>query len=217
MLPTTGRTHPQVVEQVTVETGLDASKQQARQRRRAVGLALPLIAFVLATFVTPLGTLLVRSVYDPLVADALPETLALLREWDGTSTLAEPVYAAAARELLRAREDRTSGQIATRVNRIKSGLRSVVTRSARKLRNASGDSWRETMIGIDAAWGEPDIWLAMRSAGERFTFRHYTISMRSISCANPMVASPGSQRNAASTCRFCGARWPLALALPHCA
>ena len=151
-----------MVEQVTAETGLDASKQQARQRRRAVGLALPLIAFVLATFVAPLGTLLVRSVYDPLVADALPETLALLREWDGTSALAEPVYAAAARELLRAREDRTSGQIATRVNRIKSGLRST-----------SGGSWRETMIGIDAAWGEPDVWLALRSAGERFTFRHY--------------------------------------------
>ena len=173
MLPTMERTHRQVADQVTAQTGLDASKQQARQRRRAVGLALPLIAFVLATFVAPLGTLLVRSVYDPLVADALPETLALLRAWDGTSALEEPVYAAAAREMLRAREERTLGQIATRVNRIKSGLRSVVTRSARKLRNASGDSWRETMIGIAAAWGEPDMWLAMRSAGERFTSRHY--------------------------------------------
>ena len=166
------RIRPQVVDQVTAET-LDASKQQARQRRRAAGLALPLIAFVLVTFVAPLGTLLVRSAYDPLVADALPETLALLRTWDGTSALEEPVYATAARELLQAREERTLGQIATRVNRIKSGLRSVVTRSVRKLRNASGDSWRETMVGIDDAWGKPDVWLAIRSAGERFTFRHY--------------------------------------------
>ena len=170
---TTRGIHPQVVDQVTAETGLDASKQQAGQRRRAAGLALPLIAFVLVTFVAPLGSLLVRSAYDPLVADALPETLVLLRAWDGTSALDEPVYATAARELLQAREERTLGQIATRVNRIKSGLRSVVTRSVRKLRNASGDSWRETMIGIDAAWGEPDVWLAIRSAGERFTFRHY--------------------------------------------
>ena len=128
----------------------------------------------MATFVAPLGTLLVRSAYDPLVADALPETLALLRTWDGASALEEPVYATAARELLQAREERTLGQIATRVNRIKSGLRSVVTRSARPVcANASGDSWRETMIGIDDAWGRPDVWLAIRSAGERFTFRHY--------------------------------------------
>lgn len=147
--------------------------QQARQRRRVVGLALPLVAFVLATFVAPLGTLLVRSVHDPLVADALPETLALLREWDGTSAPPEPVYAAAARELLQAREQRTLGQIATRVNRVKSGLRSVVTRSARKLRTARGDSWRATLVGIDAAWGEPEVWLAIRTTGDRFTLRHY--------------------------------------------
>ena len=163
-LRTTRRTDQQVVDQV---------RAQVRPRRRAAALALPLIAFVLATFVAPLGALLVRSAYDPLVADALPETLALLRAWDGTSAPEEPVYAAAARELLQAREERTLGQIATRVNRIKSGLRSVVTRSVRKLRNASGDSWRETMVGIDAAWGEPEVWLALRSAGERFTSRHY--------------------------------------------
>ena len=66
-----------------------------------------------------------------------------------------------------------SAKLPRAVNRIKSGLRSVVTRSVRKLRNASGDSWRETMIGINAAWGEPDVWLAIRSAGERFTLRHY--------------------------------------------
>ena len=159
-----------MVDQVRAQTNAAA---QARQRRRAAGLALPLVAFVLATFVAPLGTLLVRSVYDPLVADKLPETLALLREWDGTSTPAEPVYAAVARELLQAREERTLGQIATRVNRIKSGLRSVVTRSVRKLRTASGDSWRETMIGIDDAWGEPEVWLAIRTTGERFTLRYY--------------------------------------------
>ena len=52
-------------------------------------------------------------------------------------------------------------------------MRSVVTRTARKLRNASGDSWRETLVGIDDAWGEPEVWRAIRSAGERFTLRHY--------------------------------------------
>ncbi len=165
----TRRTRQQVVDQVRAPR----TDVKARQRWRAAGLALPLIAFVLATFVAPLGTLLVRSVYDPLVADALPETLSLLRTWDGTSPLAEPVYATAARELLQARQERTLGQIATRVNRIKSGLRSVVTRSVRKLRNASSGSWRETMIGIDDAWSKPEVWLALRSAGERFTSRHY--------------------------------------------
>ena len=54
-----------------------------RPRLRAAGLVLPLLAFIGLTFIAPLATMLVRSVYDPVVADALPETFGLLRQWDG--------------------------------------------------------------------------------------------------------------------------------------
>ena len=69
-------------------------------RLRAAGLVLPLVAFIGVTFVAPVATMLVRSVYDPVVADALPETLAALNGWDGAGAPAEAVYAAAARELI---------------------------------------------------------------------------------------------------------------------
>ena len=90
-----------------------------RPRLRAAGLALPLVAFIGVTFVVPLATMLLRSVYDPVVADALPETVALLREWDGQSDPGEAVYAAAARESWcgRGRSGRV-GRVASRVNRI---------------------------------------------------------------------------------------------------
>ncbi len=52
-------------------------------RLRAAGLVLPLLAFIGLTFVAPLATMLLRSVYDSVVAEALPETLGLLRQWDG--------------------------------------------------------------------------------------------------------------------------------------
>ena len=47
----------------------------ARTRLRAAGLTLPLVAFVGFSFLFPLGTMLSRSVYDPLVADTLPPSL----------------------------------------------------------------------------------------------------------------------------------------------
>ena len=65
-------------------------------RLRAAALVLPLVAFIALTFVAPVATMLVHSVYDPVVADALPETLAALRTWDGESAPSEPVFAAAA-------------------------------------------------------------------------------------------------------------------------
>ena len=43
-------------------------------RLRALVLVAPLAAFIGVTFLAPLGSMLVRSVHDPLVADALPET-----------------------------------------------------------------------------------------------------------------------------------------------
>ena len=144
-----------------------------RPRLRAAGLVLPLLVFIGLTFIAPLATMLVRSVYDPVVADALPETLALLRQWDGEGTPGEAVYRAAARELVEARAERTLGQVASRVNRVHGGLRSVLTRSARRLQKVREGPWREAMIGIDGAWGDGQTWHAIRSAGERFTVRHY--------------------------------------------
>ncbi len=144
-----------------------------RPRLRAAGLVLPLMAFVGFTFLAPLATMLVRSVYDPVVANAMPRTLALLSDWDGKGAPAEAVYASAARELVAAREERTIGQIASRVNRVQGGLRSVLTKSARRLRRVDSGPWRDVMVGIDSDWGDARTWHAIRSAGERFTSRHY--------------------------------------------
>ncbi len=144
-----------------------------RPALRAAGLALPLVAFIGVTFVAPLAAMLSRSVYDPVVADALPETLAALRGWDGRSDPGEAVYAAAARELVRAREERTIGRVASRVNRVRGGLRSVVVRSARRLLDVPAGPWRAALLEIDADWGDPATWRAVRTAGDRLTARHY--------------------------------------------
>ena len=182
-------------------------RETAKRRRRAAALTLPLLAFIAVTFITPLGTMLSRSVYDPVVADALPETIELLRTWDGRGVPDDATFAAAARELVQAREARLVGQIASRVNRIEGGTRSVITRSARRLRRAvmastSGgeaaapeQSWRQVMTEADAAWGQSTIWLAIGRAGERFTAQHYLQALDlDRDAAGNIVAQPPEQR-----------------------
>ena len=164
-------------------------------RLRAAALTLPLVAFIVVTFITPLGAMLVRSVHSPLVADTMPETVALLGEWDGGGLPAEPVFAAAARELLKARENRAIGQVATRVNRVQAGLRSAITRTARKLRGQQPESWRTAMIEAHAAWGEVDTWRALRQAGEPYTGRHYLHALDlERDAAGEIVTRPSEQR-----------------------
>ena len=146
---------------------------ERRAQLRALGLVAPLLIFIGVTFVAPLATMLTRSVHDTVVADALPETLALLDTWDGEGLPAEAVYAAAARELERAATERTIGQVAGRVNRVQGGLRSVVTGTARELRDIEQGPWREAMAAVDPAWADPVTWHAIRTTGQRFTSRHY--------------------------------------------
>ena len=181
------------------ETPIPSLDRDARRRRVAkvwaATLALPLIAFIVVTFIAPLGTMLVRSVHDPLVAETLPETLSLLRQWDGQQVPSEAVFRSMARELLAAREARAIGQVATRVNRVQGGLRSVITRSARKLRNVQTDSWRDAMIDAADAWGEPSTWRAIRRAGERYTGRHYLNALDlDRDAEGGIVAQPPEQR-----------------------
>ena len=165
-----------------------------RERLRALGLVLPLLIFLGVTFLAPLGTMLLRSVYDPVVADALPATLTTLRAWDGEGLPPEAAYEAAAREIGTAREARTLGQVASRANRIESGLRGVLTRTARDLREVTAGPWREAMTAIDSAWVDPGTWHAIRAAGERLTARHYLNAVDMRRLADGSVARQPEER-----------------------
>ena len=166
-----------------------------RVRGRAVALTLPLVAFVAVTFIAPLGAMLVRSVHTPVVADKLPATIAALGAWDRQTPPPEATFAIAAQELIAAREARTIGQVATRVNRVQAGLRSVLTRTARKLRGTEPESWRAAMIAADDAWGETATWDALWQAGQRVTGRNYLRAMDlTRDAADQIVAQPEEQR-----------------------
>ena len=162
------------------------ARQQRRARIWATTLTLPLVAFIGVTFLAPLGSMLTRSVHDPLVADTVPATIEALRTWDGSTLPAPDAFAALAQELKAARQERTIGQLATRVNRVAGGMRSVITRTGRKLARVEppaaapgeqapdqADFWKTTLLEAEDAWAEPTSWLAVQRAGERYTGRHY--------------------------------------------
>ncbi|MCY4159545.1 MAG: ABC transporter permease [Bacteroidetes bacterium] len=144
-----------------------------RARLRALALVAPLVIFIGVTFIAPLGTMLTRSVYDPVVADVLPNTLRLLDSWDGVGLPSEAVYAAASEEISQAEAERSLGLVASRINRVRGGLRGAITHTSRELRNVQQGSRRESMIAIDSVWSDPATWHAIQVTGERFTSRHY--------------------------------------------
>jgi len=101
-------------------------------RMRAFGLVLPLLLFVLASFVIPILVLLWQGVYNGTYAENMTRSAPIVREWDGESAPTEAMAEAMVLDMIDARKAKTIGKVATRVNRELSGTRSLFTKSARR-------------------------------------------------------------------------------------
>jgi putative spermidine/putrescine transport system permease protein len=78
---------------------LKAQLRRAERWRqiKAALLVAPLLLFLLVFFLLPILGMLVRSVENSELREVMPETAALVRDWDGTDLPGEPVFASAAR------------------------------------------------------------------------------------------------------------------------
>ncbi len=135
-----------------------------RDTARALVLVLPLLAFLMVTFLAPIGRMLYRGIEDPELGTVLPRTAAALRTWDGDGLPPDAAFETLVREMPAAYEARTLAAVAQRLNHDISGFRSLLLRTARRLPDAAGTTARDILIGLDARWNQPATWVAMRRA-----------------------------------------------------
>lgn len=153
---------------------------ERRMKIRAMGLVLPLLAFISITFLWPIGLMVYRGVDNPVFSQAMPNTNAALARWDTQADEIPPeeIIAIVARDLIQARKDKTMGKVATRMNYDLPASRSLITSSSRKLSKIEGDVlWTEEMLKIDKRWGERKTWMAMRLASERYSMVFYMAAL----------------------------------------
>ena len=80
---------------LTAGEARQAAVVRRRKRLLALAFVLPLLLFILLSFVVPIGSMLWRSLYHPAVAEMIPHTLVELRQWDGQGLPGEPAWRAA--------------------------------------------------------------------------------------------------------------------------
>ncbi|MGR6806581.1 ABC transporter permease [Sphaerotilus natans] len=148
--------------------------QRAERRRKltAVSLTLPLLVFLLLTFLVPIGALLKRAVENPEVADVLVHTGEALSSWDRHGTPPAAAYAALVRDLGALPETAQAGTLARRLNSEVPGARSLVMGTYRALPLGEGlspEQTRDRLLEIDARWGEALYWQAIAKNASRWT------------------------------------------------
>ena len=108
-----------------------------RPQRRAFLLVLPLLLFVVLTFILPIGQMLYRSVHNDGFSANMPELARLVRRQPGRNRARRGRLRRARRRSRRPRpRAKTVGVVGTRINYDVSGTRSLFTATARKADDA---------------------------------------------------------------------------------
>jgi len=156
------------------------ARAERRNKIRALLLVAPLFLFIAFAFLTPIALMMYRSIDNPIIAETFPKTVEALEEWDptGAPTPPEQVYEIFAAELSRAAKERTIGKAATRLNYATGGMRSLMTKTARKISRVQAGPfmkgrWKEKFLEIDEDWGKRETWATIKNVSPPITAGYY--------------------------------------------
>ena len=151
------------------------AQAQKKAKWRAFFLVLPLLLFVVMTFVVPILKMLERSVYHDGFASNAPTLSAWFVAHPAGAEVDEDAYAALVADLVQMQKAKTAGEAGTRINYTVPGTISLFKAAARgadKLQPPFAD----TLPAINKIWSNPLLWVAMRNAASAWTADFYMVS-----------------------------------------
>ena len=157
------------------------AKTTRRLRYKALLLTLPLVIFIIITFVLPIGQMLYRSVSNPTGINVTPNFAEAIQEWDGQGLPDDRFIELFVKDLALAKKSRevgkTVGNLATRVNYEIPGSRSLITSTARKAKNIKKGPYLDALVKINKKWKDPHIWLTLQRASKEYTASFYLAAL----------------------------------------
>jgi len=165
---------------ITAADGTPLKKKLAQamflSRVRAFSLVLPLLGFVMVSFIIPILALMWQGIYNDTFAKFTPNLTQQLNDWDGVSKPTEAMFEALVVDIRTAKKDKTIGRIATRVNQELPGTRSLFTSSARKVQKLK-PPYAVSMVQVNKKWGELEVWQAMKLTSQSLTPGFYATAL----------------------------------------
>jgi putative spermidine/putrescine transport system permease protein len=156
------------------------ARAERRRQGRAFALTLPLLLFLLATFLVPIAVLLKRAVENPEVANALPRTVAALDGWSREGTPPAVAFDGLVRDLSALPDSADAGALARRLNSEVAGARSLIMSTYRALPLEGAATPAEVqakLLALDERWGDAQYWQAIAKNGSRWTADYLLASL----------------------------------------
>ena len=159
------------------------AKTTRRAKFRAFLLTVPLLAFLLISFVWPIGKMLIRSVNNPIATNVLPDFAQAIQDWDESKSEYPPeaVFELFVKNMADARSNRepgkTIGNIAVRTNYEIPGTGSLFKSTGRKVRNITEGPYKEALFELNKKWENPNLWRTLKRISNDYTPGFYVAAL----------------------------------------
>jgi len=173
--------------QILADDGIPLKVKLARTTRRirlrAFLLTVPLLLFLLVTFVIPIGQMLWRSAHNPTVTNVLPEFSTAIQSWDETASEYpdEEIFEVFVNDMKAAGKNRevgrTIGNVAVRINYEIPGTASLFKSTGRKVRKLEEGPYKEALFEINKKWQNPAIWKTLKRISNDYSAGFYVAAL----------------------------------------
>ncbi|MEE9313478.1 MAG: ABC transporter permease [Rhizobiaceae bacterium] len=148
-----------------------------RMKIKAFLLTLPLVLFLLISFVMPIGQMLYQSIHNPTGSSVMPNFAKEIQSWDGEGLPSEKLFEIFVKDLAEAKKSRevgkTVGNLAIRVNYELPGSTSLIKKTARKAKKITEGPYKEALFAIDKKWENPALWKTLKRVSRDYTMSFY--------------------------------------------
>ena len=163
-----------------IPLSVSLKKAERKNKIKAFLLVVPLLLFLIITYIFPIGDMFMRSIDDKMVTNMLPKTFKAMEKWDGQELPSEEVFAGFYSDFKILVKNKEHGKLAQRLNKEKNGFNSIIKKLFRQVQRNKIDesqSIKEQIMKVHKRWRDVEYWQAIKRTAPPYTTAKYLKGM----------------------------------------
>ena len=163
-----------------IPLSVSLKKAERKNKIKAFLLVVPLLLFLIITYILPIGDMFMRSIDDKMVTNMLPKTFTAMEKWDGKEIPPEEVFAGFYSDFKILVQNKEHGKLAQRLNKEKNGFNSIIKKLFRQVQRNKideGQSIKEQIMKVHKRWRDVEYWQAIKRTAPPYTTAKYLKGM----------------------------------------
>ena len=163
-----------------IPLSVSLKKAERKNKIKAFLLVVPLLLFLIITYIFPIGDMFMRSIDDKMVTNMLPKTFKAMEKWDGQELPSEEVFAGFYSDFKILVKNKEHGKLAQRLNKEKNGFNSIIKKLFRQVQRNKideGQGIKEQIMKVHKRWRDVEYWQAIKRTAPPYTTAKYLKGM----------------------------------------